>query len=484
MLAKLSAFSWMMIAVFAPPSRSSAVNASVVVTNFAVPSWRTCSDVKSPLAGWLVWPAFWKCAPAELKSPGAPPVGATELASHFPTEWMCRPWKPGANWPGAVVSTVTVAKPPANSMSAVATVVPLASFSWAVSFSPLAAWFSPVWPCPSVGDAEGDGEPVQTDGVVPGEVATCSGALHALKATTGTAKTATTETGLSMCKRLTGDRHDHARRLLGQLGDPRLHGRLEQLADLVGGFVLARRVAEEHRGARDLRQAQVAGLGHVPAGVPQPSRGAFGDTFDRRDVVHTHVGLRRRRGRDRRCRARGADGCGGDRRRLIAVRVAGAHRLEPDQQEHHAQEQQHHDHGTQRQPGGVSLVHYRPLYREGLRGRKTSGDVAAQPARRPGLLPTGPQPSQPFDQHRVSYQLLRPVHQRSEHLIVTGGRHREELLDGVFLGAGVLPPLALKRQDVVLAPSQSVGEIRVIPGLLSPRDRAVHIGPGPFPTLE
>src|SRR6478735_5926978 len=298
------------------------------------------------LAGWLVWPAFWKCAPAELKSPGAPPVGATELASHFPTEWMCRPWKPGVNWPGAVVSTVTVAKPPANSMSAVATVVPLASFSWAVSFSPLAAWFSPVWPCPSVGDAEGDGEPVQTDGVVPGEVATCSGALHALKATTGTAKTATTETGLSMCKSLTGDRHDHARRLLGQLGDPRLHGRLEQLADLVGGFVLARRVAEEHRGARDLRQAQVAGLGHVPAGVPQPIRGAFGDTFDRRDVVHTHVGLSGRRGRGRRCRTRGADGCGGDRRRLIVVRVAGAHGLEPDQQKHHAQEQQHHDHGT------------------------------------------------------------------------------------------------------------------------------------------
>src|SRR3954467_3041103 len=230
----------MMIAVLAPPSRSAAVNASVVVINFAVPSWRTCSDVRSPLEGWLVWPAVWKCAPAELKSPGAPPVGATELASHLPTEWMCRPWNPGVNLPGAVVSTVTVAKPPVNSMSAVATAVPSASFSWAVSFSPLAAGPAPSPPSVSLGDADGDGEPVQTGGVVPGEVAGCSGALHALNATTGLATAAATATtgrantaapatGLSMCKSLAGDRYDHAWRLLGQLGDPRLHRRLEQL---------------------------------------------------------------------------------------------------------------------------------------------------------------------------------------------------------------------------------------------------------------
>src|SRR6478752_1338713 len=270
MLAKLSAFSWMMIAVFAPPSRSSAVNASVVVTNFAVPSWRTCSDVKSPLAGWLVWPAFWKCAPAELKSPGAPPVGATELASHLPTAWMCRPWKPGVNWPGSIVSTVTVAKPPVNSMSAVATGVPLASFSWAVSFSPVGAGASV--PCPpalSPGDAEGAGEPVHTDGVVPGVVATGSFGAHALNATTGTAKKAAAATVFSMAKSLAGDRYHHARRLLRQLGDPRLHRRLQQFAHFVGGLVLARRIAEEHRGGRDLRQGQVAGLGDVPAGLTQ-----------------------------------------------------------------------------------------------------------------------------------------------------------------------------------------------------------------------
>ena len=83
---------------------------------------------------------------------------------------MCRPWKPGVSLPGAVVSTVTVAKPPANSMSAVATVVPSASFQLGGQL--LAAGGSALdpRPCPpsTPGDADGDGEPVQTDGVVPG----------------------------------------------------------------------------------------------------------------------------------------------------------------------------------------------------------------------------------------------------------------------------------------------------------------------------
>src|SRR5262245_39955045 len=165
---------------------------------------------------------------------------------------MCRPWKPGVSLPDAVVSTVMVAKPPVKSMSAVATVVPSAIFSWAVSFSPVAAW--PVACPPSVPPPAGvgEGEPVHTDGVVPGEVATGSFGLHALNATTGTAKKAAAATDFSMAKSLAGDRHDHSRRLIGQLRDPRLHRRLQHLAHRVGGLVLARRIAEEHRGARDL----------------------------------------------------------------------------------------------------------------------------------------------------------------------------------------------------------------------------------------
>ena len=56
--------------------------------------------------------------------------------------------------------------------------------------------------------------------------------LHALKATTGTAKKAAAATVFSMRKSLAGDRDYHARRLLGQLGEPRLDGRLAQFAHL------------------------------------------------------------------------------------------------------------------------------------------------------------------------------------------------------------------------------------------------------------
>jgi hypothetical protein len=65
----------MISAVFWPLSKSVGVNASVVVTSVADPSERTSSEVRSPLAGWPVWPDFWKWPPAELKSP-----------SHLPTE--------------------------------------------------------------------------------------------------------------------------------------------------------------------------------------------------------------------------------------------------------------------------------------------------------------------------------------------------------------------------------------------------------------
>src|SRR6478735_7269799 len=202
MFAKLSAFSWMMMAVFAPASRSAAVKALVVVTSIAEPSWRTCNDARSPLAGWALWPATWKCAPALLKSPGAPPDGATEFGSHLPTEWMWRPWKPGASRPVATVLTVRVAKSPVNVSLAVA----------GCELSPLAPAF-----------AEGLGEPVQTDGVVPGCVATGSYGLHALAIGTMSAAAARRRIGaeIGMPESLAGDHHDDSRWLLCEFGAPR-----------------------------------------------------------------------------------------------------------------------------------------------------------------------------------------------------------------------------------------------------------------------
>ena len=50
-LLKLSALRWMISALPEPFLRSAAVNELVVVTSFAEPSERTCSAVRSPLAG-------------------------------------------------------------------------------------------------------------------------------------------------------------------------------------------------------------------------------------------------------------------------------------------------------------------------------------------------------------------------------------------------------------------------------------------------
>ena len=79
-----------------------------------------------------------------------------------------------------------------NSKSAVATVVPLAFLSWAVSFSPAGS----ASPSPSAGaaGADGDGDPVQIDGVVPGCEPPARWGLQALKASAGTANKAATVT--------------------------------------------------------------------------------------------------------------------------------------------------------------------------------------------------------------------------------------------------------------------------------------------------
>src|ERR1700709_559975 len=85
---------------------------------------------------------------------------------------MCMPWKPGVSWPDAVVLTVTVANPPENTNSAVATDVPSAVFRSAGRVSPaVVVVASAPWPA---SPADGGGEPVHTGGVVPGCVATGS----------------------------------------------------------------------------------------------------------------------------------------------------------------------------------------------------------------------------------------------------------------------------------------------------------------------
>src|SRR3954462_13566429 len=76
-----------------------------------------------------------------------------------------------------------------------------------------------------------------------------------------------------------------------------------------------------------------------------------------------------------------------------------------------------------------------------------SSHLDAEAARRPGPLPGGAQPAQPFHQHRVGGEGLRTVEQRVEHLVVAGRGHVEQLADRLLLGAGELPPRVLKGED-------------------------------------
>src|ERR1700730_613910 len=289
MLAKLSALAWIMIAVPGPASSCAAVNASVVVTSFADPLARASSELRSPLAGWVVCPGTWKCPPAEKKSPAGPRVGATEFGSHLPTAWMCIPWKPGVRMPSPIVSTVRVAKPPVKSNVPVAAGLPSAVDSWAVSFcpSPFAGWEV---------DADGDVDPVQTGGLVPGEVLGFWCGLQALSPRAGTAnRTAATAAGLTMAQSLSRDRHEQAGRQVGDFGPPKLHRRIVQdLAHLAGSLSLARGFREEHGRHGHVGQLERARLdGDVPAGLRQPLTGARRRTLHPGDVVDVHVGLRR-----------------------------------------------------------------------------------------------------------------------------------------------------------------------------------------------
>src|SRR5665811_2318959 len=77
--------------------------------------------------------------------------------------------------------------------------------------------------------------------------------------------------------------------------------------------------------------------------------------------------------------------------------------------------------------------------------------VDTQSARCSRALTRGTHPAQPLDQHGVVGERGGRVDQRVEHLVVPGGRHGEELADRLLLGPGVLPPLPLEGEDLLVA---------------------------------
>jgi hypothetical protein len=88
--------------------------------------------------------------------------------------------------------------------------------------------------------------------------------------------------------------------------------------------------------------------------------------------------------------------------------------------------------------------------------RVQSSNLYTQSTCRPLTLPTCTQPAKPLDQHRVGRERVRRVDERVEHLVVTRRRHVEQLANGLFFRASVLPPLTLERKDLTVAAAQAV----------------------------
>ena len=118
---------------------------------------------------------------------------------------------------------------------------------------------------------------------------------------------------------LAGDRHDHARWLLGQFGRPAVppgawsSWPTSSAASRSPGASLKNTVV-----AVTSVEGEVAGLGDVPAGIPQPGRGALGGALGLRDVVDPHIGLAAGAGDADVVDGRRGGGHGGDRR-LVGV---------------------------------------------------------------------------------------------------------------------------------------------------------------------
>jgi len=74
-----------------------------------------------------------------------------------------------------------------------------------------------------------------------------------------------------------------------------------------------------------------------------------------------------------------------------------------------------------------------------------------------------------LDQHGVIGDGRRVVDQPAEELIVGGGPDSELAPDGLLLGAGVAPPMALEGQDVPLPLPEGTGAAGTLAGLGQPR---------------
>ena len=78
-------------------------------------------------------------------------------------------------------------------------------------------------------------------------------------------------------------------------------------------------------------------------------------------------------------------------------------------------------------------------------------DLDAEAPGRAGALASGSQPAQALHEHGVERHRLWTVDQGVQHLVVAGGRHVEQVANGLLLGPRVLPPLPLEGQDRLLA---------------------------------
>ena len=160
------------------------------------------------------------------------------------------------------------------------------------------------------------------------------------------------------------------------------HRRLEQPAHLVGGLLLARRVAEVHGGGGDIRRSrQVAGLGDVPAG--SRSRLAVLSAAPAvSEMLYTRTSALAGR-----CRR---DVGGGvevvvtvGHRAIVVAGVVAAEPIawNPTSRNTTPEEQQHHHHGAQGQPGGVCAGSSAHCI-DGVRADPRKAQVTSKPSRR------------------------------------------------------------------------------------------------------